>query len=426
VKILHIGGSDAGGGSARSAMNLHRSLRAAGVGSRMYVARKHGDDPDVSEIVRHRALQVIERAAGMIVDGVGLQYLFYPSSWWLRADSAFRAADVVQLFNVHGGFFSPHALPWLSRVRPIVWRLSDMWPLTGHCAFSYSCERWRTGCGRCPQLGEYPALSVDTTKVLWHMKGAAYRHSDLTIVAPSRWIAALARESPLMRSLPVHWIPPGVNTDAFSPMDRLEARQQLGLPPEKSIILFVASAVTEHRKGFATLVAGLDLLRRHGVKEPLLVVTGAGRPADDLPLPARWMGRIEDDRSMRRVYAAADVTVLPVLADNLPNTLLESMACGTPVVAFDVGGVSDALRHLETGYLAKASDVGDLVAGITLLLGDAVLRERVGAAAVALIREQFSERRQTQSFLDLYASLAETKISAGRLSDVAFRRRGQW
>ena len=121
----------------------------------------------------------------------------------------------MQLYNTHGSYFSHTALPLLSRLRPVVWRLSDMWAFTGHVAYSYDCERWRHGCGSCPYLGEYPALSRDTTAALWRWKNAVYKRSKLTIVAPSRWIERLASESPLLSRFPIVRIPNGIDLERF-------------------------------------------------------------------------------------------------------------------------------------------------------------------------------------------------------------------
>ena len=409
MNVLHISGSDVGGGSARSAMNLHRSLRSMGVGSRMYVARKGGDDPDVAELVRHRSLQLIERATGMIVDAVGFQYVFYPSSWWLRMDRWFRAADVIQLYNIHGGFFSLHALPWLSRAKPIVWRLSDMWPLTGHCAYSYSCDRWLTGCGRCPLLTEYPALRFDTTHLMWRLKKSAYRSSELIVVAPSRWIAGLAAKSPLLRHVPIHRIANGIDATTFFPSNKKEARRALGLKAETPVVLFVAGSLSEPRKGAAFVFEALSRLGQGRAMKPLLLLAGGGRLADESSVSVKYLGFERDESMLRLAYSAADVMVLPATAENLPNAILESMACETPVVAFDVGGVSDAVIHLETGYLAKAQDIDDLCAGVALILDNPERCETMGRKGAQLVAQEFELTTQTRRVVQLYDEIIQER-----------------
>src|SRR5438128_7395017 len=156
LNVLHISESDAAGGAARTAYKVHRGLKEQGHVSRMLVGRKVTGDTDIRRIKRNDAWRVADRACGEVLDRLDLQYAFYPSSFGVARDPWFRAADVVQLHNLHGSYFSYTALPVLTRRRPVVWLLQDQWAYTGHVAYSLDCERWRHGCGSCPYLGEYP------------------------------------------------------------------------------------------------------------------------------------------------------------------------------------------------------------------------------------------------------------------------------
>jgi hypothetical protein len=200
--VLHISASDAAGGAARSAYRIHDTLRTLGWTSRMLVGVRRTDDADVRPLKRNVAWRAADRVASMVTDPLDLQYVLYPSSFAVAWDPWFREAGVVQLYNVHGSYFSHSALPLLSRRRPLVWRLSDQWALTGHVAYSYDCERWRDGCGSCPYLHEYPKLKRDTTRALFRWKNAVYSRSRITVVAPSTWLERLASESPTFASEP--------------------------------------------------------------------------------------------------------------------------------------------------------------------------------------------------------------------------------
>lgn len=416
LSVLDISMADNIGGSARAAYRLHLGLRARGVRSRMLVGRQATADPDVRPVAMASLLHVADRLAVAATERMSLQYLFIPSSYLLPRHRWFREADVVQLFSTHGGYFSHTALPRLSRLKPVVWRLSDMWPLTGHCAYSYDCERWRTGCGRCPILGDYPALRHDTTAFLWRVKQWIYARSSLVIVAPSRWMAGLVGESPLLGRFPVHLIPNGIDTQVFRPQPKPIARAELGLPSTGRIVLFSAHAVGDRRKGGALLVEGLRRLAANGKGAISLLVIGEG--ASDWPtLPGvrlRTEPRVDDDRRLAAAYAAADVFVLPTLSENLPNGVLESLACGTPVVSFDVGGVPDAVRHMETGYLAPSADVSALARGIETLLTDDQLRTMLGHQARLVAEREFSLDLQARRFEQLYRDiLASRRQAAG-------------
>ncbi|MFN2468624.1 MAG: glycosyltransferase family 4 protein [Gaiellaceae bacterium] len=385
LNVLHISDSDAGGGSARSAFRLHSTLRRLGHGSRMLVGRPQTGDLDVRSIKRGPLWRAADRVCGAVADPLGLQYVLYPSSFGVARDPWFRGAGVVQLYNTHGSYFSHTALPLLSRRRPVVWRLSDMWPFTGHVAYSYDCERWRHGCGSCPYLQEYPGLPRDTTAMLFRVKRAVYRRSRLTVVAPSRWLERLAGESPLLGRFPRRRIPNGVDLDAFRPLDRRDARRRLGLDPERPLVLFSAPDLADRRKGAAIFREAVARL----ADAELQVVSLAGAADPELALH----------------YAAAEVFVLPTLADNLPNAAIESLACATPVVSFDVGGVPDAVRHLETGYLAPAGDAAGLAEGIRALLSDGELRSRLSARAREVAESEFAAELEARRFAELYEEL---------------------
>ncbi len=395
LNVLHISQSDAGGGSARSAVRIHTTLRQLGHGSRMLVGEKRGRDSDVRPLKRNLAWRAADRLCAAVTDPLDLQYVLYPSSFGVVLDPWFRAADVVQLYNTHGSYFSHSALPLLSRRRPVVWRLSDMWPFTGHVAYSYDCERWRTGCGSCPYLEEYPRLRRDTTALLWRWKERVYRRSRLTIVAPSRWIERLARESPLLGRFPIRRVPNGVELDRYRPLPKAEARRALGLDPMRPLVLF-AAAERSRRKGGAVVaeaVAQLD-----GAVVDFAV---AGPEPPGLARSVRALGVLEPER-MALAYAAADLFLLPALAENLPNTAVEAMACGTPCVAFDVGGIPDAVRHLETGWLAPAGDAAALAEGICALLGDDELRGQLARTCRDVAEREFSDRLEASRFAELY------------------------
>jgi glycosyltransferase involved in cell wall biosynthesis len=402
VNVLHISESDAGGGAGRAAHALHRGLDAAGHRSRMLVGRKLTADGDVRRLKRNAAWRAADRAAGTLLDAAGLQYLLYPSSFGVAADRWFRAADVVQLHNLHGSYFGFSALPALTRTRrPVVWLLHDQWGMTGHTAYSYECERWRDGCGSCPYLHEYPRLERDTTALLFRLKDAVYARSRLTLAAPSSWLARLASESPLLGRFRVRHIPNGIDLERFRPVAREEARRRFGLPPDAAVVLFSAPDVSDRRKGAAVLAEALARLE----DEPFELVVVGGSEAPDFGRPARVLGRLADEEEIALSYAAADVFVLPTLADNLPTSAVESAACGTPTVSFRVGGVPDVVRHLETGYLAEPGDAAGLAEGIRALLRDADLRAALARRGREAAEAEFGIERQVGRYVELYEEL---------------------
>jgi glycosyltransferase involved in cell wall biosynthesis len=397
LNVLHISESDASGGAGQTAYAIHRGLKSSGHVSRMLVGRKTTtDDDDVRRIKRNDGWRALDRAAGTVLDALSLQYVFYPSSFAVARDPWFRDADVVQLHNLHGSYFSFTALPALSRRNPVVWLLHDQWAMTGHVAYSFDCERWRTGCGSCPYLGEYPRLARDTSALLWRLKRAAYARSRLTLVVPSRWLLELVQESPLLARFPTHHIPNGIDTALFAPGPAEEARQRLGLPLGRRIVLFAASDLADRRKGLDLLVVALRRLD----DRPLLVLAGSGPAPGEVE--TRSLGAVTDEAVLADAYRAADVVAVPSLAEVLGRTAQESIACGTPCISFDRGGVTDVVRHLETGYQAAFGDVEALARGLEQLLGDDELLGRLSQRGREVAAVEYGIERQVRRYAELY------------------------
>lgn len=403
LHVVHVSESDGSGGAAKSARSLHDGLKRRGIDSRMLVGRKLGDDPDVRPLKRNVLWRVLDAPFARLLDGADLQYAFYPSSFGVARDSWFRRADVLQLHNLHGNFFSFSAIPFLSLRRATVWWIQDMWPVTGHVAYSYDCERWRHGCGACPYLGEYPALRRDRTRTLWRLKRAAYARSRLTIVTSSRWLQSVVAESPLLGRFERRLIPNGVDLDRFRPRSKEEARARLGVEPGRPVVLLFDG---EPRKGAAMVPEVVARLAAAAASATLLVAGERGAWPAPEPLAVRELGRFADEELLADVYAAADVFALPTLADNLPNAVLECLASGVPVVGTRVGGVPDAVRHLQTGYLARPGSAEDVAAGIELLLRDDELRARLAAGARETAEREYGDALQAERFAELYAEVA--------------------
>ncbi|HEX3250189.1 MAG TPA: glycosyltransferase family 4 protein [Pyrinomonadaceae bacterium] len=412
LSVLHINESDRLGGAGRSAYRIHESLKRLGLRSRMLVHRKSTNDDDVRPI-SSGTVRFFDLASYHTFERLSMQYLFYPSSFLLVNHEWFKEADVVQLFNTHENYFAHTALPLISRRRPVVWRLSDMWSLTGHCTHSLDCERWMTGCGSCPLLSDYPALRWDTTAMLWKIKRWVYARSLVNIVAPSKWIEATAKRSPLLGNFPVHHIPNGVDTTVFKPVDQQQARQTLGIDETKKVILFSSHKILDRKKGSELMVEALARLTVDREKVLLLVV---GRGAEewnvDVPFAIKRMGHVFDDNTMAAVYSAAAIFVLPTLADTFPNAVLESMSCGTVPITFDVGGCPELVRHMETGYLARYKDAEDLAKGMSMLLEDDALRTRLRQRCLEVVAHEYPRELEAKRFKKLYEDIYNERAAA--------------
>ena len=289
-------------------------------------------------------------------------------------------AKIVHLHRVAGGMLDMNDIAALCA--PVVWTLHDQWPFTGGCHYAGACERFEAQCGRCPQLAS--ENDNDITNALWLKKSDAFGKSDITVVAPSHWMAGLAKRSSLFADKRVEVIPNGLDTDVFRPIGRDEARKALKIETTLPVILFGAPLVSELRKGGDLLAEVIKI-----IDFPCVVAMfGLGELAFEgkAGITVHHLGEIADDEMMARVYSAADVFVCPSRIDNLPNTVAEALACGLPCVAFDVGGLPDMINHKINGWLATPYKPDDLLGGITWVLqhqfGQA-LRKSARAKALA-------------------------------------------
>ncbi|HJR77237.1 MAG TPA: glycosyltransferase family 4 protein [Nitrospiraceae bacterium] len=418
MKIVHIGTADNSGGAARASFHLHQGLLRAQHASSMVVNQQVEQRPDIDRIGFPRTLlgKLCERALLKCETWTGLQYLLQPMKNRFLDHPFVRNADIIHLHNLHGNFFSFTILPALSKLAPLVWTLHDTWALTGHCSYTYDCDRWRLGCGHCPNLREYPELAIDTTAFLWRRKRESYRNSRISVVAPSDWLCGMVRASPLFEGCDVRRIPYGIDLSEFCPGIQQQARQELSIPSDATVIMVIVFADTiagASRKGSAYFKEALRFLDTK-VRPWLLVVGSRGMFRDyDQAFSVREVGFLPASK-MHQCYVAADVFVSPTLADNLPLSLLEATASGTPSVAFGVGGVSDIVRHLETGYLAKERDARDLAYGIQWILSDRLRRMALSTECRALAEREYGEDLQVARYIDLYGEvLAMNRLHSG-------------
>jgi glycosyltransferase involved in cell wall biosynthesis len=402
MRILHLHSTDNShaAGGVLVMCRLHDSLKRSGFDSRLLCGTKTSGADDVRQIRRNPRL---EGALRKLTSRVGLNDIHAVSAFGVPDDPEFRAADVLHIHGPHPNFFSYLALPKITGQKPTVFTLHDMWALTGHCAVSYECERWRTGCGSCPHLDANPAVRRDATAIDWRLKRWSYGRSYFHVTAPSRWLAERARQS-MLGHLPIHYIPHGLDMDVYEPLDKAECRRLLRIPEGKLVLMFAAVRLNQRSKGGDLLLKALqqlpDTLRRRMVL--LLLGENSQELARATDIPVHGLGYIGNDRVKALAYSAADLYVSPTRAEAFGLTLLESMACGTPMVTFDVGGVTETVRPGETGYLARPEDPADLCAGIAGLLCDEALRLRFGLRCREIALAEYSSELQVQRYIELY------------------------
>lgn len=403
MKVLHLWRSASldGGGGGLSMGRLHGFLRAAGVDSAIMSLNAPTAEPHMFQVPRWR---IAEGALRRITEPLGLNDVHRISSFALKHEAAFRQADVLHFHGMHSGFLSYLALPTLTRGTPAVFTLHDMWALTGHCAISYGCERWRQGCGSCPHPEAHPRIERDATRVEWRLKRRAFARSRLIFVSVSKQMARQAAGS-----LPGHvrCIPNGVDTETFTPMAKRLARRSLHLPEDKIVIMSGAVSFGQRHKGLDLLEEAVSRLPSDLKAASTILLVGGGQGCEQSlgGIPTIRLGRIYDRAEMALAYNAADIFVLPSRYEPFGLVLLESMACGTPVIAFDVGGVSDIVQPGVNGELVVPEDTRRMSEAIASLVTDDSRRVNMGVACRRMALEHFSGELEAQRYISVYRQL---------------------
>ena len=413
IKVLHLSHTDGNSGAGRAAYRIHKSLLDIGVDSTMLVSQKRSFDSRVSILSNNLVGQFLIKikeyleariAKNLARDGsVFLSLARYSQYRASRINKLFKV-DVVTLYWVNGAFMLPEDIKKIKQ--PIVWRLSDAWPFTGGCHYPGKCGRFEQHCGNCPQLSS--PSEKDSSSQLWERKFDSFKELDLTIVAPSNWMAGLAKSSSLFANFPIKVIPTGVDLELYSPRDVNEARNHFGLPLNCKIILFGAmSPEDDKRKGYLELLTALQVVADADLSKNIMAVL-FGNNSDlniNLPIPSVSVGRLNNDNDLANLYSCADIVAVPSLEDNLPNIALESLACGVPVVGFDVCGMSDIVKNDFNGRLVDVEKPQELGNTMIEILSSSKTLSKMSYNSREYAELHFDLKNQALAFKSLYHSL---------------------
>ena len=318
----------------------------------------------------------------------------------------FREADVIHLHWVNQGMLS---LSGIRRIlqsgKPVVWTMHDIWPATAICHLTLDCHRYRNHCDHCWYLPG-GGSSNDLAAKVWQKKKSLLADGAISFVACSRWLAGEAKQSALLAGQSITNIPNPINTRLFRPTNQAEARQQLGLPATGRLLLFVSQRVTNRYKGMDYLTEACQQLAQQYpdmVNDTGIIILGghAEEVAHLLPFKTYPLGYVSDERQIVSVYNAADAFVLPSLSENLPNTIMEAMACGVPCVGFRVGGIPEEIDHQQNGYVAAYRDAADLARGLRWVLYEAD-REALSKAALSKVHRCYSQQSVALKYTEVY------------------------
>ena len=405
MNVLHINQSDISGGAAIAGYRLHQGLLAQGINSRLLVGAVKTSSNLVATIPRKYR---IENQLLRFNQWLGLNYINIISTFDITAHTFYQEADIINLHNLHNDYFNYLAINSFTENKKAIFTLHDMWSFTGHCAYSYDCDRWKIGCGKCPYPDTYPDIQRDNSHLEWKLKNWVYSRSNLTIITPSNWLTEQAKQSMLSR-FQIHHIPYGIDTEAYQPLAPEQCKSLLGISLDKRVLMFGAESLKDPRKGGDILLTALQSLPESLKDETVLLTIGdsAETISESVGMQTLNLGYVSSDRLKSVAYSAADLFLFPTRADNLPLVLQESMACGTPMVSFKIGGVPDLVRPGITGYLATPEDAKNFCNGIVQLLEDQDLRDRMSQQCRAIALEEYPLELQAKRYIELYRQILQ-------------------
>lgn len=411
MKILFINISDISGGSAKAAYRLGSALQQSGEHNVKFLVRsKFSTDNNVIPTRSTKLKRLAERVINIFCNLLGLQYQWLPFSPKVILKTAHEfQPDIIGLHNTIGGYFVTKDLVELSHIAPIVWTLHDMWAFTGNAAHTFGAESWKqmkTGQG---EKKIFPWIGFNTGEWLLKQKKEIYKNSNITIVAPSKWLYDLAVQSPVFVHKSIHQIYHGVDLNKFRKLDKSEIRKKLNIPIDVRVLMFGAEKLGKNYwKGGKDLLDILQIINSNTKEKLYLIALGKGdlkqlNGFENFKIISP--GFITSEDKMIQYYSASDLFLYPTRADNLPLSLIEPIACGLPCITYDIGGCKEIIRDNMSGYVIPPYDkntFADIV--LDTLFNEKKLSE-LSKNSRKLASDLFDIKFMQENYLRLFTSL---------------------
>ena len=410
MNVLHVIAGSLEGGAAKGARSLHEALLKIGFQSRILTNADNSKSlrqvettkKGATGAVKTKLLSFADRAPKFIyLHRTQLPFSTGLAGFDLRKFDSFESANIIHLHWINSGFVSMRYLTKLGK--PIVWTLRDMWPITGGCHYALKCERYKSQCGKCPQLRS--ERENDISRVIFNNKKKHFPPS-MEIVATSDWIKQCASESALMKNHKISTVHNGIDTSRFFPIKKSAAKRQLHIPENSKVLLFGAQYIDDQYKGFEFFLKTIPKLSCTNI---FILLFGKFIHYDpnQIACPYLCVGFVDTEDQMRLLYSAADVFVAPAMAEAFGKTTAEAQACGTPVVCFDAFGQKDIVDHMHSGYRAKTFDIDDLAYGIDWVVEDETRHKMLCEESRKRAVEKFDISVTSQKYLQVYESVLQ-------------------
>ena len=401
MKVLLINTSDIVGGAAVAANRLLHALNACGIEAKMLVKVKSSDDDRIISIgdsllsrLLNKIRFIFERLLIYVANKFDKKNLFAVSIANTGIDISFfdavKEADVIHIHWINQGFLSLSDINKISSLgKPIVWTMHDMWPFTSVCHYAGDCHEYQKKCEKCNMLDTSCLI-----KRTFDNKFKLYSNANVTFVGCSNWISNLAKSSSLIKDKPIFSVPNTIDIEKFKPIDKIEAKRKVGFDTHKTHILFISQKVTDERKGVMYFVEAMNKIKSNYPeisKNIEVIILGKNSDQIQLQIPFKThaIGYISDENKIIDIYNAIDVYVTPSMQDNLPNTIMEAMACGIPCVGFNIGGVPELIDHGVNGYVAEPKNVDSLAEGIVYVLSEDI-NKKFSESCVSKVVSEYS------------------------------------
>jgi len=418
LKIIHLSTSDLNGGAAIAAYRIYKAqLKNSNINSQFMVQRKKSNDDTVTAIgvssfytfLSNLLIWVDELTIRMLSENLKGRFTFPFFGRDLTKNKLLMECDIVNLHWINGAFLSLNSLEKLKQLnKPIVWTQHDMWAFTGGCHYTDGCVNFIRSCSNCPKL--IFKSENDFSAKIFSRKKTIFDNMNLTIVSSSNWLAEETERSQLLKTKKSYVIPTPIDFEIYRPINKEKSRIDMRLPLDKKLVLAGAMNLKDERKGFLYLIQALQIIYDSNNKlcsDIELVVFGKldENILNKIPFKVNQLGRLINEGDIVKAYNTADIYLAPSLEDNLPNTIMEAMSCGIPVVAFNVGGIPDMIDDGINGLLAQLKSSKKLAKSIELILSDEELRKKFSLAAREKVIKNFDQNIIAKKYFDLYKNL---------------------
>lgn len=412
MRVLFINSSDISGGCGITAYRLGKGLnKYFNTENHFLVGSKQSGDENVFCTTSNKKQQVIEKIVDRITGKMGLQFQYFPFSTGaiLRKVKQLKP-DMIYLGNTHGGYFKTALIEELSKCAPVVWTLCDMWSFTGNCAHTFGDESWKRMKSGCNDKNIQPAIGINTGNWLLRQKKRIYGRSDFTVVAPSKWLCELAKNSPVFDGKEVLHIYSGFDTGVFRPKDKAACRAALDIPADARVVMCGApNLATSPWKAGQHLIDILEHINNRVEDHIYLLLTGKGNLKDLKRmnrLIIRETGYIQSETILAAVYSAADLLIYPARAETLGNVLIESILCGTPAAVFDIGGCPEVIKNGTSGFVEKPFDIKGMSERVLQLLNDGASLAELSKKTRKYAEEKFNIKKMSSDYYGLFQRVA--------------------